>query len=274
MQSQSIPISTRWLLDTVGETGRSAINAVYVVYSSKTQSKGTGFLLKPGILVTNWHVVCHCQARENLELSCSCAPNVVVHDIVAISSANQQQRFRRLVFDQHRDLAVLEPNTQLPGGLALRAGFEIPIGTQVCTWGYPLGYDGPAPVLTMGYLSGFVARKTPVVKHFVVNAAFNPGNSGGPLLVAGEDSVAGVVVSKHAPISSWLASILQALRRQQSGFVYTATDDQGNRQAFSEAQLVAEVLLYFRQMTQVVLGEAIAGDELIAFLDANHFSTE
>lgn len=100
----------------------------------------------------------------------------------------------------------------------------------------------------------------------MINAAFNPGNSGGPLLVWGEDTVVGVVVSKHAPISPWLLSILQALQNQQSGFTYTATDSQGNQSQFTEAQLVAQVLLYFREMTQVVIGEAIAGEELETFL--------
>ena len=79
----------------------------------------------------------------------------------------------------------------------------------------------------------------------------------------------GVVVSKHAPISPWLASIITALRNQRSGFHYTATNPGGTSQSFSEAQLVAEVLLYFRQMTQVVLGEAISGEELVAFLKTN-----
>ncbi|MBI4199270.1 MAG: trypsin-like peptidase domain-containing protein [Chloroflexi bacterium] len=274
MESQSIPISTRWLLDAVGETGRSAVNAVYLVVCPRMQSKGTGFLLKSGVLVTNWHVICHCQARVNLGAQCQCDPRTVNSDVLAFDSNGQQQVFRRLAFDQHRDLAMLEPSTPLAGGLTVRTGFNIAIGTQICTWGHPLGYDGPAPVLTMGYVSGFVARKTPVIKHFVVNAAFNPGNSGGPLLVAGEGSVIGVVVSKHAPISRRLASIIEVLSKQQSGVVYYATDDQGNRQALTEAQLVAEVLLYFRQMTQVVLGEAIHGEELIAFLRANHIPIE
>ena len=185
MEFESLPISTQWLLDSIGETSRSAINAVYLVVCPNTQNKGTGFVLKSGLLVTNWHVVEHCKAE----------------DVVAISSKGKQHFFNRLIVDQHRDLALLEPSTPLHGGLSIRHRFDIGIGAQVSTWGYPLGYDGPAPVLTMGYLSGFVSREAPSVKHFVVNAAFNPGNSGGPLLVAGEDAVIGVVVSKHAPIS-------------------------------------------------------------------------
>lgn len=264
----SIPISTRWLLDAVGNTGRSAIDAVYLVACPNVRSKGTGFLLKSGGLVTNWHVVCHCNANMT-RARCSCDPAGIVPDIIAIDSRGQQQRFRSLAFDQQRDLAILEPETALPGGLGIRAEFDIPIGTQVNTWGHPLGYDGPAPILTTGYLAGFSEMTNPVVKHLVVNAAFNPGNSGGPLIVTGEDRVIGVVVSKHAPISPWLASIIDALTNQTSGFQYTVTDQQGNSQSFSEAQLVADVLMYFRQMTQVVLGEAIAGEELTAFLTAS-----
>ncbi len=270
MNSGSIPISTRWLSDALGEAGRSTINSIYLIACPGTQGKGSGFLLKSGVIITNWHVVCHCQANVNLGTPCRCDPDNVVKDVIAIGSNGQQQRFNRLVFDQHGDLAMLEPTTKLQGGLGVRGHFKISIGTQICTWGYPLGYDGPAPILTMGYLAGFVDRGNPVVKHFVVNAAFNPGNSGGPLLVAGEDGVIGVVVSKHAPISPWLASIIQALSSQQSGFVYTQRDAQGKPVAtYSEAQLVAEVLLYFRQMTQVVLGEGIVGDELIAFLNSH-----
>ena len=268
MNLESIPISTRWLLDAVGDTGRSAINAVYRIACPNTQSKGTGFLLKSGGLVTNWHVICHCAARINTATPCSCDPAAIVQDVIAIGSKGQQERFRRLSFDQHADLALLELHLTLQGGVDIRTDFDIPIGTQVCTWGYPLGYDGPAPILTTGYLAGFVDPGKPPVKHYVVNAAFNPGNSGGPLFVAGEDKVIGVVVSKHAPISPWLASIIEALKNQKGGFVYTATNAQGGRETFSEAQLVAEVLLYFRQMTQVVLGEAIYGEDLTLFITA------
>lgn len=258
MGLESIPISTRWLLDAVGETGRSAINSVYLVACPKTQSKGTGFLLKSGFLVTNWHVVDNCSAGE----------------VIAISSSGRSYSFKRLIVERDKDLALLEPSTPLRGGLSVKHPAEVRIGMQVYTWGYPLGYDGPAPVLTMGWLSGFVSTEDPLVKHFVINAAFNPGNSGGPLLMAGEDTVIGVVVSKHAPISPWLLSIIEALQNQRSGLIYTATDPQGNKMVFTEAQLVAKVLLYFREMTQVVLGEAIAGNELIAFLEANGVAIE
>ena len=171
MDSESIPISTGWLLDAVGDTGRPAIDAVYLVACPKIDTKGTGFLLNSGVVITNWHVVCHCGANMNPGTPCRCDPTGTVRDVVAIGSKGQTVRFRRLAFDQHRDLAVLEPDAPLHGGLGIRADFDITIGTQVCTWGHPLGYDGPAPILTTGYLAGFVAQGDPVVKHCVVNAA-------------------------------------------------------------------------------------------------------
>ncbi len=258
MSKNSIPVSTRWLLDSVGETGRSAVKAVYMLVCPKTQQKGTAFLTKRGLFISNWHVVERCSAS----------------DIIGISSEGRQIHFNKLISDQHRDLVALIPKDDLTGGLSIVEEGKIQVGTQVATWGYPLGYNGPAPLLTIGYLSGFndsppYEETTSVVKHLVVNSAFNPGNSGGPLFIAGDKDVIGVVISKHAPITPFVRSAIDALAKNRSGFVYSATDEQGNKRGFSEAQVVAEVLQYFRGMTQVVIGEAVAGSELIAFLRTN-----
>ncbi len=68
---------------------------------------------------------------------------------------------------------------------------DVRIGHQVDTWGFPLIYNGPAPLLSVGYVSGLYEAaesnfcdKTKnsqglKFKHIVVNGAFNPGNSGG-----------------------------------------------------------------------------------------------
>lgn len=256
MREDSMPTTTRWLLDAVGDSGRSAVESVYMLVCPETQEKGTAFLLTTGLVISNWHVVR------------GCAP----HELIGVSSDGNRLGFTSLFADENRDLAVLTPNRALEGGLSLRGEGNARIGTQVATWGYPLGYNGPAPLLTIGYLSGFndsppYEETSSSVKHLVVNGAFNPGNSGGPLFVAGSDDVIGVVVSKHAPITPFVRSAIDVLAKNRSGIVYTATDEHGNRRQFVESQLVAEVLLYFRQMSQVVIGEAIATSELIAFLD-------
>lgn len=251
----STPVATKWLLDAVGDTGRAAVESVAMIFSPKTSQKGTGFLLDTGFLITNEHVVRGCDAGE----------------LVVSSSSSTRHSVSELILDEGRDLAAMR--LPLPGGLRIR-DTNIDIGVQVATWGYPLGYSGPAPLLTMGYLAGFVAStpegwSRPAVRRLVVNGAFNPGNSGGPLFVAGDDAVIGVVVSKHAPMPRSLADAIQVLATNQSGVVYQAVDAQGNTRQFVESQIVAEVLNYFRNMTQVVIGEAIAASELIAFLSEN-----
>jgi hypothetical protein len=130
--------------------------------------------------------------------------------------------------------------------------------------------------MIVGYIAGFEARTLRAgaasQQRLVLNAAVNPGNSGGPVLQWGESSVRGVVVSKHAPITPFLQSAIDALAGNQSGVVFTATDSQGNTHTFVESQLVADVLKYFRSMTQAVIGEAIPATDLISFLSSSKVS--
>ena len=221
MSRDSLPISTRWLLDAVGDVGRSAISSVYMIVCPQTGQKGTGFLIRSGHVITNWHVV----------------EGSSIESLRALSSRGVEVGFSELIEDRSRDLAALLPNETINGGLNIST--EDPrVGVQVSTWGYPLGYNGPAPLLTIGYMSGFNeirASNNSIVKHFVVNGAFNPGNSGGPLFVSGQDTVVGVVVSKHAPIPRTLHSALQALASNRSGMQYTGQDAQGNTEIFGSS---------------------------------------
>lgn len=253
MTNNSILISTQWLLDAVGEVGRSAIKSVYLIACPKTNRKGTGFLIKSGHLVTNWHVV-----RDS-----------DVTEVCAASSDGKKILFRNILSDENRDLAILEPTKHLGKGLEV-VDQNVKVGRKVSTWGYPLGYSGPPPILSIGYLAGFrdhrKDERSEVVKHYVINAAFNPGNSGGPLLISGDNKVVGVVVAKHAPITKFLTFAIDTLSENRSGVVVPAIDEKGNKKLLVESQVVAMVLNYFRDMTQVVIGEAIVGSELIAFL--------
>lgn len=254
----NIPISTKWILDAAGEIGRSAVKSIYMIYCPKTNSKGTGFLINSGYIVTNEHVVRNCTYNE----------------IFAISSFGSKIKFKNQIIDINRDLVALTPKNSLKGGLELGNDDSLLVGTSVSTWGHPLGYNGPAPILSVGYLSGFTAHagridKKKIRKHIIVNGAFNPGNSGGPLFESNSNKVVGIVVSKHAPMTEFQKSALEVLSKQKSGMQYTATDDKGNKQKFSEAQLVADLLNYFRELSQVMIGEAISVSELKEFLSEN-----
>ena len=255
----STPISTKWTLDAAGTIGRIAVESVYMIIGNATQEKGTGFLLTNGYIVTNEHVIRGNQSNQ----------------IVGTTSTGQQISFSNSIVDTQRDLALLKPTKEIDGGLGLGDDNNLEIGKMVSTWGFPLGYNGPAPLLSVGFLAGFneYQNNSKSIKHLVVNGAFNPGNSGGPLFVSGDNKVIGIVVSKHVPLTAFQQQALQVLASQRSGFVYTATDrSTGTQRKFSEAQLVADLLDRLRRLTQVMIGEAISVKELKDLLNENKIS--
>jgi S1-C subfamily serine protease len=258
-EDQDVPVATRMVLDAAGELGRSAVKSVYMIYCPKTNSKGTGFLIKSGYIITNEHVI-----RGNSH-----------NEIVAHSPYRNVIAFSSMIVDAEKDIAVLKPSKELEGGLELYTDDNLLVGASLSTWGFPLGYNGPAPLLSVGYLSGFSIRHIDntkhYIKHLVVNGAFNPGNSGGPLFLANDNKVIGIVVSKHAPISKYHQSAIDALASGGSGgMAFTRTDSSGKKTRVVESQVVAEVLMYFREMTQVMIGEAISVSELKAILSENN----
>jgi hypothetical protein len=144
------------------------------------------------------------------------------------------------------------------------------VGTQLSAWGYPFAQPGPAPLLTVAYLSGsyeFQSDKTKAsVKRMVLNGAVNPGNSGGPL-ISPEGTIVGVIVAKRTlALPTGLASALKALGDNKYGMQFNGTEN-GKTIAYSESQLTAALLDYYRQVSQVFIGEAIAASELTSFLD-------
>jgi len=248
----NIPISTQWTLNASRNIDHVVINSVFMIYCHKTSSKGTGFLLNNGYIITNEHVVRDCNYSE----------------IFAISPCGEQVEFARVVIDRRRDLAILKPRKSIENGLSLNVTENITIGEQVITWGYPLAYNGPAPLLSVGHLAGFqeYAEGGQVKKHLIVNGAFNPGNSGGPLLKSNGNEIIGVVVSKWAPFTAFHLSALSALASNGSGVNFEATNEKGEKINFSESQLVADLLTHFRSLTQIMIGEAISVIELKNFL--------
>lgn len=254
----SQPISTQWLHNAVPPHAQSAIDAVAMIVVQSTGSKGTGWLVADRVVITNEHVI-----RNG-------APNGIV---VRFPDGSVQGVTNILGVDDFLDLAALELQSA-PSVPSLKIDVTpLEVSDQVYTFGFPLAYNGPAPLMTVGYVAGFEARTLQAgsapQQRLVLNAALNPGNSGGPLLGWNQSSVRGVAVSKHAPISPFLQSAIDALAGNQTGVVFTATDGQGNTRTFVESQLVADILKYFRSMTQVVIGEAIQASDIVAFLGAN-----
>jgi S1-C subfamily serine protease len=238
--------------ETAGKNGATTAQAVYRLICPALNSSGTGFLHKSGNIITAAHVVHGCPD-----------PEILLPDgsLNALSIK---------IIDDDFDVAILTPATPIATApLPLSAAPNLKIGMQVVTWGFPGGYNGRAPLLSVGYLAGMDAVRTPsgkIVTQWVVNAAFNSGNSGGPLIQVETGDVIGVVSSKLTPLSEESSVILNTLAASSSGMQYGFTTTDGSTTTLSEAQIVEKVLLELRRQTQLVIGYAVLSFDLKALL--------
>jgi hypothetical protein len=104
---------------------------------------------------------------------------------------------------------------------------------------------------------------------WVVNGAFNSGNSGGPVISLQDGSVIGVVKSKLGPIPDYLKESLDALAKDRSGILYKSKRPDGTVKEMTEAQITAEVLDHLRRQVQLVVGYAVQVKDLRQFLKDN-----
>jgi S1-C subfamily serine protease len=249
----TIPVSAPLTTDALGKTAKVANDSVFRVVCITSNLGGSGFLHR-GAVITAAHVLADCRAE----------------DLVLIASSGAKLGVERIEVDMEHDLGAAFPK-QKPVGRALVISRykDVPIGSSVIAWGYPAGYTGLLPILVGGYISGhqtITLVKGKPVEQWVVNAAFNGGNSGGPILDTEDGSVIGVVSSKLAPLPPAIESALTALRTNPSGFSYKGTDAQGKEIQLSEAQVVAAVLDYLRSQTQLVIGYGVSLRDLKDFI--------
>ncbi len=146
-------------------------------------SSGTGFIVKPGIVVTNFHVIGE-EFISSLEVRFPSAP------------ANQQGPFpAELLFeDPKRDLAFLAVSTDL-AAMDVAPSYAFKKGEDITVIGNP-GL-GDEVVLENAISRGVMSSKTVVdgMNYLQMNMAVNPGNSGGPVFDS-TGRVIGVVTLK------------------------------------------------------------------------------
>lgn len=262
LRSSDVPIAGPIDTDSAGKNGVVAIQSVVRVLCRKEDTGGTGFLHKSGKIITANHVVEKCSQVS-----------IVLNTGKELDASVGSK-------DVDLDLALVVPSSPLGAPslpISSRTFTNLSIGAQVSTWGFPGGYSGLAPLVSAGYLAGLDVARRPngeiikttndkVVQQWVVNAAFNRGNSGGPLLQIETGEVIGVVASKLAPISPFAMMALEALQKQSSGFSYEATRPDGSKFKFSEGQVVATVLEELRNQVQLVIGKAVLSDDVRNFL--------
>src|SRR6266403_3352983 len=190
------------VIDAAGPEQRKSLKAIYLI-ACPNVGFGSGFLLSTGVMVTNVHVAATC-TKQNL---------------YGISTANKQVKFSRIILDHDRDLALLVPEEKLTDGLQLAAKDAPVPGTTVSTWGYPFGYNGISPLLSVGSVSGYRkdTQSGKTVKHIVVNGAFNHGNSGGPLLISHDNEVIGIVVLTFHFYPAEVKQIIDVLMNEKGG---------------------------------------------------------
>jgi S1-C subfamily serine protease len=256
-EDNQLPTAAPMTTDLAGGSANVALPSVLKVLCPIKDRSGTGFLHKSGKVITAFHVVADCQAQ----------------DIILINTQTQAINVTSVLVDADIDLALLTPAQEIKAPtLALSEDDGYTIGSQVSTWGYPAGYSGLSPLLSSGYLSGTDNVQGPsgkAVTRLVVNAAFNSGNSGGPLVEIESNRVIGVVVSKLAPLPDYIENALKALKDTKYGLMFTKTNPDGTREKISEAQVTEEILQYLRSQTQLVIGHAVFARDLRNFLKLN-----
>jgi S1-C subfamily serine protease len=256
--SNELTVSAPLYTDSAGFVGNIAVKSVFRIICSNKNRMGTGFLHKSGNILTAAHVVSECE------------PN----DVLIILPQGLQINVLKIIKDDDMDIAALIPSKKIIGdSLPITAKTEIPIGSQVSTWGFPAGYTGIYPMLSVGYLSGQDGVKTDsgkIVGRLVVNAAFNSGNSGGPLIDVDSGSVIGIVSSKLAPIPQSIEKSLEALSKVEFGVTWETTAPDGSKGKISQSQLLEKILQYLRSQTQLVVGLAVLPSQLNNFLKNNN----
>jgi S1-C subfamily serine protease len=146
-----------------------------------TASEGSGWVVAPGRVVTNAHVVA---AASGIS--------------VQVAGVGRSLPARLVVFDPQRDLAVLAvPGLQVQ---PLSLGTELTAGAPA----YAAGYPGNGPYLTtptrvrdvINATGTDIYKQNSVTREiYALRGVVRPGNSGGPLLDAG-GRVVGVVFAR------------------------------------------------------------------------------
>jgi S1-C subfamily serine protease len=176
-------------------------------YAPNYSGTGSGFAVNNNIIVTNEHVVNGNRAlyatKEGLD------SQYIELDVV--------------YEDATLDIAILKSKTNLVSCSVDRNIYDI--GEEVIAYGYPqLEYQGLSLKATKGIISSRMGYRDDA-KTYQIDAAVQPGNSGGPLVKG--DKIIGIVVSRlsvegsqnvnYAVKSSFLGAVLDVLKIKNIG---------------------------------------------------------
>jgi S1-C subfamily serine protease len=228
--------------EEAGRGGSGAARAVYKIVCPDRNRGGTAFGHRSGRVITAAHIVKDCDISQLRII----APSGVFTGVSDLAS------------DESLDLTIIKPSVDdfVKGPLDLNAEPQITIGAQVSIWGFPEGYSGDFPILSVGYVAGvqdFMIKPNEVSHKLIINGAINLGNSGGPLLETKTARVLGVISAKLTPMAGEFDSRLKKIQKGGS----------------EEGKELASIIQSLRRQTQLVLGFATSTHELKMFLRKN-----
>lgn len=179
-------------------------------------SFGTGFFVHPdGLVLTNWHVVAN-QVEVRMDgREREIKTKVVVLEVVINSGEPTEKTIQAEVvaLDRARDLALLKVPYRPTAWLDIADPPPVSLAQSIWLVGYPLGNmlnadmtDGsvtkedipnPSASVNRGMVTSLRKDSAGILRTIQIDAAVNPGNSGGPLFDH-EGRVVGVVNAKIA----------------------------------------------------------------------------
>jgi S1-C subfamily serine protease len=138
----TVPVAAPIDTDSAGKARNIAMKSVVRVVCPKENWSGSGFLHKSGKVITAEHVVHPCS------------------EIFIIPNSGAEIPVSIVATDVDLDLGLLAPNSPISeAALPISARLSFNVGTQVATWGFPAGYPGRDPLLSVGYLAGMAAAR-------------------------------------------------------------------------------------------------------------------
>jgi len=157
--------------------------SVAMIKLGDEEGGGTGFMIRPGIIATNAHVIDDV-LPEDLKVYYPSAKDIAGTAFPA----------RVVYFDRKRDLALLAVEPKVPP-LRLAENFEFKGGKQIYVIGCP--FDGEKLLSNAISPPGTLSTKTEVqsMPYYQLSISVNPGNSGGPVF-DNHGQVIGVVTLK------------------------------------------------------------------------------
>ena len=132
--------------------------------NGRSNAEGSGFVIGPGIVVTNYHVIS--KAESGTAKLVHKKGEFDIEGYIAI--------------DEERDLAIIKVANLAAPSLPLGNSEDVYIGDAVCTVGNPRGLEG---TFSDGSISNILTEGTPRIRGKVLQftAAISPGSSGGPV---------------------------------------------------------------------------------------------